>query len=295
METNIETKNLEEKLTLAITFLNSLGLTLDSLDNKQRNLLNNLDMIKIYNKYGFIAGNLAIDDKDYIQVFAKDNGLEIKANYGRDNFESLNYHMLKLGKSILKGTFTFVEDHIVLDTKFDNLIGDSWHLVVGKDKDFSYEKVNNNGEYEKLVIAPLNIRNNPYLTYSYYFKGIQEIKEQIVVDDYYTKYDGTLLIDRRGTQEVTIASSTFDKVIYKEEDEEENIINQIVDIMIKFNPRYYDILKNIEFGMSGWLPKILFLALPDYEKNDLKTLFGFSMEDIICQDEIKPLVRERKN
>lgn len=294
METNMETKTLEEKLTLAITFLNSLGLTLDSLDNKQRNLLNNLDMIKIYNKYGFIAGNLAIDDKDYIQVFAKDNGLEIKANYGRDNFESLDYQMLKLGESTLKGTFTFIEDHIVLDAKFDNLIGASWHLVVGKDKDFSYEKNNNNGEKEKLVIAPLNIRNNPYLIYSYYFKGMQEIKEQIVVDDYYTKYDGTLLIDRRGTQEVTIASSTFDKVIYKEE-REENIINQIVDIMIKFNPRYYDILKNIELGMSGWLPKILSLALPDYEKNDLETLFGFPMEDIICQDEIKSLVRERKN
>ena len=124
---------------------------------------------------------------------------------------------------------------------------------------------------------------------------MQEIKEQIVVDDYYTKYDGTLLIDRRGTQEVTIASSAFDKVIYKEEEEEENIKNQVVDIMIKFNPRYYDILKNIELGMSGWLPKILSLALPDYEKNDLETLFGFSMEDIICQDEIKTLIRERKN
>ena len=144
METNMETKTLEEKLTLAITFLNSLGLTLDSLDNKKRNLLNNLDMIKIYNKYGFIAGNLAIDDKDYIQVFAKDNGLEIKATYGKDNFESLSYRMLKLGESILKGTFTFAEDHIVLDAKFDNLIGDSWHLVVGKDNDFTYENVNNN-------------------------------------------------------------------------------------------------------------------------------------------------------
>ena len=65
--------------------------------------------------------------------------------------------------------------------------------------------------------------------------------------------------------------------------------------MIKFNPRYYDILKNIELGMSGWLPKILSLVLPDYEKNDLETLFGFPMEDLICQDEIKSLVRERKN
>ena len=280
--------DLEQKLNIAKIFLNSLDLTLDRLENKQKNLLNNLDMLKIYNKFGFIAGDLTIDDQDYIQLFARDNGLEIKASYGIDNFDNLSYQMLKLGESTLKGTFTYAALHIVVDAKFDNLIGDSWHLVIGKDQDFNYEKVNNNGEREKLVIAPKSQRNNPYITYSYYFKGMQEIKEKIVVDDDYTKYDGTLLIDRRGTQEVTIASSTFDKVIYKEE-EKENIINQIVDLMIKFNPRYYDILKNIELGMSGWLPKVLPLALSDYEKKDLETLFGISNE------KDKSLIRERSN